>query len=139
MDYRNRVTVSQNRHTVIYGHNMESGSPMFANLLHYKDDAFYKNNRYINIYTDEALYKYEVFAAYETSPRIQGVEQNSWRMNFNQDEKVFMGWIDSIRKRSDISTKVAVTEKDRVLTLSTCMNINDNRYVVHAVLVEVVK
>lgn len=139
MDYRNRVTVSQNRHTIIYGHNMESGSPMFANLLHYKDDAFYKNNRYINIYTDEALYKYEVFAAYETSPRIQGVEQNSWRMNFNQDEKVFMSWIDSIRKRSDISTKIAVTEKDRVLTLSTCMNINDNRYVVHAVLVEVVK
>ena len=139
MDYRNRVTVSQNRHTVIYGHNMESGSPMFANLLHYKDESFYKNNRYINIYTDEALYKYEVFAAYETSPQIQGVEYNSWRMNFNQDSQIFLTWIDSIRKRSDISPNVTIGENDRVLTLSTCMNINDNRYVVHAVLVEVVK
>ena len=139
MDYRNKVTVSSNRHTVIYGHNMESGSPMFANLLHFKDESYWKNNRYINIYTDEALYTYEVFAAYETSPQQKGVENHSWRMNFNQDEQVFMQWIDSVRARSDISPKVEIESNDRVLTLSTCMNVNENRYVVHAVLVEVVK
>ena len=131
--------MSSNRHTVIYGHNMESGSPMFANLLHFKDESYWKNNRYINIYTDDALYTYEVFAAYETSPQQQGVENHSWRMNFNKDEKLFMKWVESVRARSDINPKVTVEADDRVITLSTCMNINENRYVVHGVLVEVVK
>lgn len=139
LDYRNKLVMSSNRHTIIYGHNMESGSPMFANLLHFKDESYWKNNRYINIYTDDALYTYEVFAAYETPPQQQGVEYNSWRMNFNQDAKIFMKWVESVRSRSDISPNVTVESDDRIVTLSTCMNVNDNRYVVHGVLVEVVK
>ncbi len=139
LDYRNSVSVSTNRHTVIYGHNMESGSPMFANLLHFQDESYWKNNRCIHIYTDEAMYTYEVFAAYETSPQIASVENHSWRMNFNKDEKVFLQWVDSVRARSDISPKVAIEGNSRILTLSTCMNVNENRYVVHAVLTEVSK
>ena len=139
LDYRNSVSVSTNRHTVIYGHNMESGSPMFANLLHFQDESYWKNNRYIHIYTDEAMYTYEVFAAYETSPQLAGVENHSWRMNFNKDEKLFLQWVDSIRARSDISPKVTIEGNSRILTLSTCMNVNENRYVVHAVLAEVSK
>ncbi|MBR5869909.1 MAG: class B sortase [Clostridia bacterium] len=139
IDYRNQINVSSNRHTVIYGHNMESGSPMFANLLHYLDESFLKNNRYINIYTDDGLCKYEVFAAYETSPKQAGVENHSWRVNFNRDNNVFLAWIESIRNRSKISSNVKIGENDRILTLSTCMNINENRCVVHAVLVEVTR
>ena len=139
LDYRNSVSVSTNRHTVIYGHNMESGSPMFANLLHFQDESYWKNNRYIHIYTDDAMYTYEVFAAYETSPQLAGVENHSWRMNFNKDEKLFLQWVDSVRARSDISPKVTIEGNSRILTLSTCMNVNENRYVVHAVLAEVSK
>ena len=139
LDYRNSVSVSTNRHTIIYGHNMESGSPMFANLLHFQDESYWKNNRYIHIYTDEAMYTYEVFAAYETSPQLAGVENHSWRMNFNKDEKLFLQWVDSVRARSDISPKVTIEGNSRILTLSTCMNVNENRYVVHAVLAEVSK
>ena len=139
LDCRNNVTVSSNRHSIIYGHNMESGSPMFSNLLHFKEESYWKNNRYINIYTDEALYTYEVFAAYETTPQQSGVENHAWRMNFNKDDKVFMAWIDSIKARSDISPNIPIDASDRILTLSTCMNVNENRYIVHAVLVEVVK
>lgn len=139
LDYRNSVSVSTNRHTVIYGHNMESGSPMFANLLHFQDESYWKNNRYIHIYTDEAMYTYEVFAAYETSPQLAGVENHSWRMHFNKDEKLFLQWVDSVRARSDISPKVTIEGNSRILTLSTCMNVNENRYVVHAVLAEVSK
>ena len=139
MDYRNNITISSNRHTVIYGHNMESGAPMFANLLHFQDESYWKDNRYIYIYTDEAMYTYEVFAAYETSPQLTGVENHAWRMNFNKDEEVFLQWIDAVRARSDISPKVVIEGNDRILTLSTCMNVNENRYVVHAVLTEVKK
>jgi len=139
LDYRNNLSISSNRHTIIYGHNMESGSPMFANLLHFQDESYWKNNRYIHVYTDEAMYTYEVFAAYETSPQLVGVENHSWRMNFNKDENIFLEWIKSVRARSDISPKVAIDGNSRVLTLSTCMNVNENRYVVHAVLTEVSK
>lgn len=139
LDYRNNLSISSNRHTIIYGHNMESGSPMFANLLHFQDESYWKNNRYIHVYTDEAMYTFEVFAAYETSPQLAGVENHSWRMNFNKDENIFLEWIKSVRARSDISPKVAIEGNSRILTLSTCMNVNENRYVVHAVLTEVSK
>lgn len=138
LDYRNTTVFSNNRHSIIYGHNMESGSPMFSNLLHYKEDGFWDNNRYIDIYTDDALYTYEVFAAYETNPSQTAIENHSWRMNFNRDSKIFLEWVESVRARSDISPDIEIDENARVLTLSTCMNINDNRYVVHAVLCEVV-
>lgn len=139
LDYRNNLSISSNRHTIIYGHNMESGSPMFANLLHFQDESYWKNNRYIHVYTDEAMYTFEVFAAYETSPQLAGVENHSWRMNFNKDENIFLEWIKSVRARSDISPKVTIEGSSRILTLSTCMNVNENRYVVHAVLTEVSK
>ncbi len=136
LDYKNKVAVGQNRHTIIYGHNMESGSPMFANLLHFKDESYWKDNRYIEIYTDEALYTYEVFAAYETDPSQTALENHSWRMNFKKDDKIFMSWLDTLKERSDISPDVPLDADSRVLTLSTCMNVNENRYVVHAVLVD---
>ena len=60
-------------------------------------------------------------------------------MNFNKDEKLFLQWVDSVRARSDISPKVTIEGNSRILTLSTCMNVNENRYVVHAVLAEVSK
>ena len=138
LDYRNKSKMSNNRHSIIYGHNMESGSPMFANLLHFRESSYWKDNRYINVYTDNALYTYEVFAAYETHPSQKINENHAWRMNFKNDDTIFMNWIDAIRKRSDISPKVTVEADDRILTLSTCMNVNENRYVVHAVLVEVI-
>ena len=145
LDYKNNVALSSNRHSIIYGHNMESGSPMFSNLLHYREDGFWDDNRYIDIYTDDALYTYEVFAAYETNPSQTGTDddgyqyEHSWRMNFKKDDATFLAWIDSIRARSDISPDVEIDADSRILTLSTCMNVNENRYVVHAVLVEVVK
>ncbi len=139
LDYRNNAALSTNRHSIIYGHNMDSGSPMFANLLHYMEDGFWENNRYIDVYTDDALYTYEVFAAYQANPSQTKDQNHAWRMNFKKDDNVFMTWIDTIRARSDISPNVKVEADDRILTLSTCMNINENRYVVHAVLVETVK
>ena len=139
LDYKNNKALSSNRHSIIYGHNMESGSPMFANLLHYREKGYWENNRYIEVYTDDALYTYEIFAAYETNPSQTITENHSWRMNFNKDDATFLAWIDSVRARSDISPDVSIDADSRILTLSTCMNVNENRYVVHAVLVEVVK
>lgn len=49
------------RNTFIYGHNMKNGS-MFAQLLKYKDDSFYKEHPYFYIYTpDGKVRTYEIF------------------------------------------------------------------------------
>ena len=138
LDCVNASAVGENRHAIIYGHNMESGSPMFANLLHYQDDGFWEKNRYIEIYTAGALYTYEVFAAYESAPSQKIEENHPWRLSFNHDDAVFLAWIARLRERSDISPNVKVNADDRILTLSTCTNMNDQRYVVHAKLIETV-
>jgi len=139
LDYRNEVALSSNLHTIIYGHNMESGSPMFANLLRFHEDGFWENNRYISVYTADALYKYEVFSAYESPATNLRDPAFSWRMNFNQSITEYTTWIEAIRAKSDFKTDIPIDVSDRILTLSTCMNINENRYVVHCVLVEVVQ
>ena len=138
LDCVNSAEIGENRHAIVYGHNMESGSPMFANLLHYQDEGYWDQNRYIEIYTPNALYTYEVFAAYETDPSQTVDENHSWRMSFNHDDTIFMNWISHLRERSDISPDVTVEASDRILTLSTCTNMNDQRYVVHAKLIDVV-
>ncbi len=139
LDYKNNTALSTNRHSILFGHNMESGSPMFSNLLHYREDGFWEKNRYIEIYTDNAFYTYEIFASYETSPSQTAIENHAWRMNFKKDDTIFMNWLDDLCARSDIKTDVPLDADSRILTLSTCMNINENRYVVHAVLVDTVK
>ena len=51
------------RNTFIYGHNMKNGS-MFAQLLKYKNDSFYKEHPYFYIYTpDGKVRTYEIFSA----------------------------------------------------------------------------
>ncbi len=139
LDYQNNPDIYSNRHTIIGGHNMESGSPMFANLLRYREQSFLAGNRYVDVYTQEALYTYEIFAAYESSPYMRANEYHPWRLNFQYSDEVFMEWVNTLRRRSDITSAKEVTAKDRILTLSTCTNANDMRYVVHAVLVKVVK
>ncbi len=139
LDYKNNIALSSNRHAIIYGHNMESGSPMFANLLHYREEDYLENNRFIDVYTENALYTYEVFASYECSDSLTADENHAWRMSFNYDDATFLGWIDAVCARSDIDSEIAIKASDRILTLSTCTNANNNRYVVHAVLVEEVK
>lgn len=139
LQYNNNVNLSTNRHSIIYGHNMESGSPMFANLLHYGDAGYLENNRYIDVYTQDALYTFEVFAAYSCSASLLITKDHAWRTDFQQNDEVFLNWVKIIREQSDFPSKLAITASDRILTLSTCTNYNNDRYVVHAVLVKVTR
>ena len=53
-------------HTVIYGHNMRD-TTMFSDLHLYEDEEFFENNRYVYIYTEDMVYVYKIFAAYQTN------------------------------------------------------------------------
>ena len=57
---------------MLYGHNMYSGSPMFANLHKFSSDPnYWKNNHFVELYTDEGSLLYVVFAAYSDSPQFE--------------------------------------------------------------------
>jgi sortase B len=121
--------------TVIYGHNMKNKS-MFGSLHSFEDSDFFKENEYVYIYTPKKILTYHIFAAYEFDNR-----HLMKTYDFN-DSKKFANYIKSIYKVntmiSNYRKDVKVTNKDKIITLSTCASGKpDNRYLVQAVLEDV--
>ncbi len=118
--------------TVIYGHNMKNGS-MFAGLHKFEDSDYFAEHPYVYIYTEERLYVYEIFAAYES-----GNEHILYNNDFTS-EYVYSKYLEKIFSQramnSNIKESVEVTEEDCIVTLSTCVaNKADRRYLVQGVL-----
>ncbi len=105
-------------HTVIYGHNMRD-TTMFSDLHLYEDEEFFENNRYVYIYTEDMVYVYKIFAAYQTNNAHQLLNYD-----FTQEGAV-KSYLDntSIRMQDpkvyDESTEFS--DDDQILTLSTCV------------------
>ncbi len=118
--------------TVIYGHNMKNGT-MFAGLHKFEDGEYFKEHPYVYIYTEEGLYVYEIFAAYES-----GSEHILYNSDFTNDYAYskYLEGIYSLRSmNSNVKEDVEVTTEDRIVTLSTCVaNKSDRRYLVQGVL-----
>lgn len=111
-------------HTILYGHNMRNQS-MFGSLKKYKTEDFYKGNEYFTIYTNDHVYRYEIFAYYDIS-----MYSEIYQIGFGADES-FQELIDTMKRHSYLDTGVDVTMTDKVLTLSTCST-TGNRFVVNA-------
>ena len=119
------------RNTFIYGHNMKNGS-MFAQLLKYKDDSFYKEHPYFYIYTpDGKVRTYEIFSA--------GVVKDtsySYIMDY-ADDAAYQTYIDYIKQQSAYPTSAEVTTASKIVSLSTCTNVRDDeRFLVHGVMIK---
>ena len=133
MDCRNKAKISENRNTVIYGHNMYSGSPMFANLHKFATDPYYwRNNHFIELYTDEGLFLYVVFAAYADTPVFE--ENCYFDTTVNTDERMQL-FLDAIAEKNLLKTNVLVRPYDKVITLCTCSDAGTGRFVVHGKLI----
>ena len=124
------------RVTVLYGHNMINGS-MFANLHKFEDKSFFdsKKHRYFYVYLPDRKLTYEVVSAYVYDDRHI---MNSF--NFAEDE-VFKTYLDSIQNPRSLTKNVRrldrkLTTDDKILTLSTCLNSGDGRYLLQGVLVK---
>ena len=119
--------------TIIYGHNMRSGT-MFASLHYFEDGEFFNNNRYIFIYTpDQGTLVYEIFAA-----RTGGDEDILGTYDFTKEEN-FKSYIYTILNSRDMSghirNDVTVETTDHMITLSTCTGDSSTRLLVEAVLI----
>ena len=119
------------RNTFIYGHNMKNGS-MFAQLLKYKDDSFYKEHPYFYIYTpDGKVRTYEIFSA-----GVVKDTSDSYIMDY-ADDPAFQTYIDYIKQQSAYPTSAEVTTASKIVSLSTCTNVRDDeRFLVHGVMIK---
>ncbi|MBE6619273.1 MAG: class B sortase [Ruminococcaceae bacterium] len=132
-DYRNQDDLSD-QNTVIYGHNMASGS-MFANLAKFKGSGFFSRTPYIYVQTENGIYVYRVFSVYETSKYDPYI-----RTSFTSKND-FIEWAKSRQSKSLRKVSYKFDGDEQVITLSTCTNGfgNDGRLAVHAVLTEIRK
>ncbi len=117
-------------HPIIYGHNMRNGS-MFGQLKNYKQEDFYHGNEFFTIYTDEYIYRYQIFSCHDTD-----AYGSVYTVGFSPDEQ-YMQFIRSICEASWYDTGVEVNNEDQIVTLSTCTTHTENRFVVHGKLIEV--
>jgi len=118
--------------TVIYGHNMKNGT-MFAGLHKFEDGDYFAEHPYVYIYTEEKLYVYEIFAAYES-----GNEHILYSHDFSS-ASAYSEYLEDVfavrAMNSNIRKDVEVTSEDCIITLSTCVaNKSDRRYLVQGVL-----
>lgn len=118
--------------TVFYGHDMSDGS-MFQNLHKYEEQGFFDNNREVTVYLPDKVLHYRIFAAYNTDNGHLLVNNGSF-----QDPKVFYEYFREVLKGNFISglvdTDTVLTPASRILTLSTCNDYEDQRYLVQCVL-----
>lgn len=118
--------------TVVYGHNMKNGT-MFGSLKKFRDASFFNQNRYITVYMPERILKYEIFAAC-TWDNKHILLSRDFESDFNR--QTYLEDIFAVRDiNSQIKKDITVTEKDKIITLSTCMNDKNKRFLVSGVLV----
>ena len=129
LDYRNDPALND-RHSIIYGHDLRNGS-MFGQLHQYEQQSFADANRYFTIEKANEIITVEVFAAYQTKIDFYYIETEFTNLSYEQ-------FIKTIKNKSVITYDGNVSVNDQIITLSTCVSDNrsDERFVVHAKVVE---
>ncbi len=123
------------RVTVLYGHNMMDGS-MFANLHKFEDKSFFDKHDRFYIYTPGHKLTYEVASAYIYDDRHI---MNTFNFDNDKEFKEYLSSVENPRStnynvRSSPNHKLTVD--DKIVTLSTCLDVGDGRYLLQGVLIK---
>ena len=130
LDYRCNIDLdSLKGHYILYGHNMKNGM-MFHNLMQFKDELFFYNNRIIRFDTLYEDLNWEVFSAYVTDTAFYFIDTAF------KDDADWLSFLHTIQEKSLFPTNAELSADDVVLTLCTCTyEFDDARFVIHARLV----
>ncbi len=134
VDNRNSAKLTENRNTVIYGHNMADGS-MFASIHDFTSASVFYNAR-IEITTEEGVFIYTPFSVHESHEY-----DNYFETNFVSDED-YVNFCEQIAFLSIFETTFLPNKDTQIITLSTCMDnesATEQRFAVHAYLSEVIR
>jgi len=124
--------ITDNFNTILYGHNVTSGS-MFNHVNMFFEKDFFENTL-IYVYTFDGIFKFKPFSIHETD-----FDSGYIATDF-AEVKHFTDFAEELRDLSDIKSDVTFTAESRILTLSTCTNgLYNRRYALHAYLVEAIR
>jgi len=116
--------------TILYGHNMRNGT-MFHDLTYFVEEDYFAQHPYIIIYTEAAIYRYRIFAAYEYSD-----EHLLYAFSYDTEEGRER-YIERIAGYNVLGDEAKLSADSKILTLSTCVTGEaDRRLLVQGVLIE---
>lgn len=129
MDMRNNPDFLD-MNTFIYGHNMKIGGEMFSQLTEYESEEFCRDHPYFYIYTpDGKVRTYTIFSAGVVKDTAENYE-----ISYQTDED-FETYINTCRESSNYKVDVEVNAQSKIVSLSTCTNVQDDeRFLVQGVL-----
>ena len=131
LDYENSIE-RYDPNTILYGHQMYSNS-MFHTLNYYRNEDYFNSHRYIIFNTIYEENVWEVFTFFEAQVAFDHAEYINYIKVFFRSEQNFLDLAAEMKKRSLYETEIEIKEGDRILTLSTCTNLDpDTRYVLSA-------
>ena len=120
--------------TVIYGHNMNLSGAMLNQLLLFQDRDFFDANEYFEIYMPGRIMRYRIISAYTTDDRHI---MNSFDFS---NETIRKEYFDSVLHPHSMIANVrdgaSLDENDKIVQISTCTDVFDERYILTGVLVE---
>ncbi len=135
-DYNSRDFTDPN--TLIYGHNMDDDT-MFSTLHKFRDPVMVNDDHYFFIYTEDHIYVYEIFAAYEF-PSLHLILNYDYSKEYVYEQylrDIFMAPGKGYRV-ANVKADAEVTTDDCIVTLSTCTTDHDStrRFLVVGVLLD---
>ena len=118
---------------LIYGHHMRNGT-MFAALINYRKEDFWKEHKTVIFDTLERRGRYEIIAAFYS--KVYYADETGVFRWYNYtdltDEAVFDEYIAGIEDAKIYDTGVTAEYGDELLTLTTCGKDSIQRFVVVA-------
>lgn len=119
---------------LLYGHNNKNKS-MFAELLNYKEESYYKEHPTIRFTTLQEDVNYEIIAVFKSRVYYKS-EKDVFRYYYfinAENEEEYNNYINESKKASLYDTGKTATYGEQLLTLSTCeYSQEDGRFVVVA-------
>ena len=111
----------------VYGHRMNSGA-MFADLLKYKEEAFWAQYPYIQFDTVYGHHTYQILSVF----KISAAADNGFQYHtfVDMDQAQFEEYIHQCKTRAYYDTGVTAAYGDKLITLSTCEKGNSNMRIV---------
>ncbi|MBQ7548462.1 MAG: class B sortase [Clostridia bacterium] len=115
------------RNTVIYGHNMPSGTH-FYDVNRYEDIEWYRQHPVIKFSTLYRDYTFLIYTAFYTN--ADSKDDGGYIFNYIapvMGPSSFAGYIEQVNQRALYKTDVSLATTDKVITLSTCNHTYDRQ------------
>lgn len=144
VDCSNKIDTDQN--IIIYGHNFNTSfdpnsEKMFSPLRILREKDNYEDNKIINLFLGDRLLRYQIYATYRvkivTEDGVQYIAEDEpiyVICNYTNDE--FDDYIKRVKERQYYDTGMNVENYDRLLTLQTCIDGQEDKYIILSKLID---